>query len=108
VIVTIGQAIRNGGRGPAAQFFARVPPAETDDYNARPTARTRDHELFAALRLEAVGRAPVPSRLVLLRAPLLEVILVQEIYRNRTVAFFVDGHRRADAGNCVGSLQLAG
>src|ERR1044072_7249085 len=95
VIVAIGQSIRDRRGRPAAQLFARVATSEPDDYRGRSAVRTRNDQLLAALRLETVRRAPVARRLVLRRAPLVEVILVQQIYRNRTVAFFVDGHRRA-------------
>jgi hypothetical protein len=108
VIVAVRQSIRDCCGGPAAQLFARIPPAEPDDDRYGSAMRTRNDQLFAALCLEAVGRAPVPRRLVLRRAPLVEVVLVQQIYRNRTVAFFVDGHRRCVLASGIGSLNTQG
>jgi hypothetical protein len=92
VVLPIGQPVGDRGRGPAADFFARIALAQAGDHRYGSSLRARHQQQFVALGFETIGHGPVARHFVLGAAPLLEVVFVQQVQRDRAGGVFGSSH----------------
>jgi hypothetical protein len=83
MVVAIGQAVRQAGCVPAAEFFARWSSAKACDHGGRRCVGCRDQNHREALALERIGAQPVAGAFILRAAPAFKAIFVNQMDGNR-------------------------